>query len=243
MEKLDKNLFRNNEEKRPHSIESLLEKCPTEIVELLKQKKYYHVTLDSLASSVLEKGLRNDSQIIEQSDLEFFEDIYKKYSKRRNDSFLEGYIKGKDKRTEDGRRGIYLSVLPDLMYQIPEKLKFFLANLHFFIESGRATPEEVTQAKDIFDKYYLKVANDKVAVLEVSAMSPVILEYIFSGYEDEDLNDPDVMDGLKFRIRMYEPNLEVLKSIEPEYIAKTKEHVMSIEELERGVKNSGFIIF
>ena len=217
---------------------TLLENAPSEIVELLKEKKYYHVTLKSASFSILKEGLKKDSETINKRDMEFFETMYYKYSNRRDDGFLEYHIKGKN---GSDNRGIYVSSHPDSnLYQIPERLKFFLANLNFIIKSGRLDEKELEKAKSIFEKYYSELKKDKVVTLEIGATAPAIVYSILKGW---DLSDPDTTDDLKSIINQYEPNFKIKENIDQKFIKISEDHELSTTELDRGINDTAFVIF
>lgn len=217
---------------------NILNTAPNEIIELIKNKKYYHVTLSKFGEKILENGMRGGEKPIENSDLEYFEDLYKKYSKNRNDQFFQYHIKGIDKDKPDNQRGVHVSSNPDAkLYQVPESLKFYLANLFFLLNSGRLTPEEQTQVQSTFNKYYESIKTDKVSVLEINALDPAVLNSVLGGYDNLDFAT------VKQAIKSYEPNIEIKGSVLSKYIKIKEEKELNIEDLDKGIKNSGFIIF
>jgi|GEM_PF-1478701 len=217
---------------------NILNSAPAEIIELIRNKKYYHVTLDKFGKNILENGMRSGEKPMKDIDLQSFEDLYNKYSKNKNDQFFQYHIKGIDKDKIDNQRGVHISSNPDAkLYQVPESLKFYLANLFFLLNSGRLTPEEQTQVQSTFDKYYGDIKSNKVAVLEISALDPAVLNSVLGEYNDLDF------DTVKQVMKSYEPNIEIKGNILPQNIKIKEEKELNIEDLDKGIKNSGFIIF
>ena len=221
-----------------------LKNAPIEIIELIKNKRYYHVTLLSLGKKIIKDGLKNDVHAIGIADIEYFEEIYYKYSKKRNDEFVKYYIKRKYEETPNGCRGSYVSCGPDVsLYQVPESLKFFLSNLYFLINSGRLDEKDQLKTESIFNKYYENIKSDKVAILEIEAIDPAVLNSTVGAYGYLDLSDEENIELINDIVKDYSPNLEIEGDINPKYIKINEEKELSIEVLEEGVKNSSFVVF
>lgn len=223
---------------------NILNKAPNEIVDLIKNKKYYHVTLLTLGKKILEGGIKNNEKPIKEADLEYFETLYNKYSKNKNDHFLKYYIKTLEGSGSSGNRGVHVSDYPDTRsYQVPESLKFYLANLNFLLNSKILNSEEQMRTQQLFDSYYESVKSDKVAVLEISALDPALLNSVLGGFDDLDLSDPKDLDIIKTTIEFPNPNIKVRGNILPQYIKIKEEKSINTEYLDKGVKDSVFIIF
>lgn len=181
-EKLKDNKFDPNYE---NPARSFLEELTPEQIEILKNKKLYHVTSTENSSSILENGLVVEAQT--NNDFSFLADLYDKYGLPEKRDFFESFLMGKNLKTESGF--ISLSAKADTQsYAIPERLRFMLQNMRVIANSPYATPEEKTRSQEILSRYkkQFEKKDGVVCVFEVGIIAPPILNQILRDSRDID---------------------------------------------------------
>lgn len=238
-------LINDSESGYEDDVRDFLREAPTELILKIKNKTYYHVTMSDYAEQILNLGLKKDIQIIDQEDLSFFKHLYVKYAVKKSpisDRFIQHYIAGRNH--DDSARGVYLTSSPDeTLYSIPERLKFFLANIHFIIHSNTLESDDLRKAKQLYEKYYQKITNNntQVSILAISAVAPPILNKLIGSY---DVTEPIVQEEIIPHIfDEYEPNLEINGDIDPKFITVSKKVKIPITHIDESIRSNQFIVF
>lgn len=190
---------------------------------------------------ILQKGLRNDVEIIDIEDMQFFKDLYRKYGDQHPITldFIRNHIYGKNSDGTD--RDIYISTNPDIkLYSVPERLKFFMKSLYHVVISGKLDELESVKAQQIFSKYYNKVKKSKVCIFEIDAIAPPILNELVGNY---DLTKDYVLDILANVFNNYDPNIGIEQNIDPKFISLKEEMEIEIDDFDDNIIDHRLSVF
>jgi hypothetical protein len=222
-------------------IKKFLDSSPEDIKEIIEKLSYFHVTHKNFGENILREGIKKNSEIIANADIDFLKELFDKYGDKTpiSENFFKYHILGQE---QDKGRSIWVSSSAMAKnYQMPEKLKFLLQNLNFLKKSNRLTAEEKIACQNMFDRYLatFKDTKDGVYVLKIKASSPPLLNEILGKYELEKTS-PNL---IKKILGKYEPNLEIKQDIPTKYISIEEKKDFDYGAILNDLERTSFLVF
>jgi predicted nucleic acid-binding protein len=200
---------------------------------------FFHVTHGSQLPNILEEGLRPEHSPIDDEGIELISRLFNLYGKNKlsdKDRF-ESHILG---QADVINRRIWVSSSPDDIYAVPERLQFFMRNLHNLCSDPRLSIDDLDICIAALARHREPLeTNNTVATLAIDQLAPAILNHRLgncnlSTFEGEARVPMSLLAGVNFKL--FEP-------IAPEYLSIFDQKPVAADFIAKTILRPGQIFF